>query len=319
MKMNNKHDLPDIILYIVDYVKDQYSKGDSQYTPSSLNTPPQMFQLMQKHHAELEADYSEQLASLLGTSFHATAELALRQHPERYIVEERYFMDFEMPDGTTRRISGQIDAFDKLEGILQDFKVTSIFKAKKPEADDDWNQQGSVNKYIMHHNGIKVKSAQNIVYSKDWRRGESAQHPSYPNTPVVVVPLKLMNKQETEEFIRTRILEHEAPTPRECTPEERWADAPKFAVMKNKNKRAVSGGLHDTKDEAQAHADELAAASPKDTFFIEKREGDAYRRCKDYCPVSEWCQQFQSSGAAKIEPKQYKVDIEKELAEFDDI
>lgn len=317
MKMNNKHDLPDIILHIVDYVKGQYSKGDSQYTPSSLNTPPQMFQLMKKHHAELEADYSEQLASLLGTAFHATAELALRQHPERYIVEERYFMDFEMPDGTTRRISGQIDAFDKTNGILQDFKVTSIFKAKKPEADDDWNQQGSVNKYIMHHNGIKVKKAQNIVYSKDWRRGEAAQNANYPDTPVVVVPLKLMNKRETEEFIRNRILEHEAPTPRECTPEERWADAPKFAVMKANNKRATK--LFDTEQEAQEHADNLNSKLDKPVYHVEKREGDAYRRCKDYCPVSEWCQQFQSSGAATVEPKQYKVDIEKELAEFDNI
>jgi len=311
MQMTNQHELPEIIVDVIDYAKSLYSKGDSQYTPSSLNTPPQMFQLMKKHHKELEADYSEQLASLLGTAFHDFAERAMLLHPDKYIAEERYYMDYPMPDGSTRRISGQIDVFDIQNKHLYDFKVTSIFKAKKPEADAEWNQQGSVNKYIMHHNKIKVRYASNIVFSKDFRRSESARNPEYPNTPIVVMPLKLMSKTDTEDFITTRILEHEAPTPRPCTKEERWASEGKWAVMKNKNKRAVK--LHDTKDEAQNHADELAAASPKDTFFLEERGGDEWKRCRDFCPVAKFCPQYKEARE-KAEPK-----IEDVLSVFEDM
>ena len=70
-----------------------------------------------------------------------------------------------------------------------------------------------------------------------------------------------------------------------CTPEERWAKPPKFAVMKNQNKRATK--LFDTEEEAQSFID-FHSRNSKDKFFIEKRPGTD-GKCSEYCSVCEFC------------------------------
>jgi leucyl-tRNA synthetase len=69
------------------------------------------------------------------------------------------------------------------------------------------------------------------------------------------------------------------------TAEEMWEKETVFALKKNGAVRAKS--LHATMEEAEAALKEAGKG-----FYIETRPGER-TRCKYYCPVSSFCQQYQ--------------------------
>ena len=326
MKLTNIHDLPSHIMDIVQHAKSLYNSGKSDYTPSSLNTPPQIRSLMKTHSFELEQDASETLASILGTGLHDLFERALSDNP-KYVVEKRFYRNITMPDGSTRLIGGQIDLYIKPENKLSDYKVTSIFKIRKGE-NDEWRQQCNINRWIMskplfEHNGelIRIKpfpidQMSITAFAKDWRRGESNKDADYPNTPVVEIPISFMSDEDVESFIIKTIIDHESSESRECSSEERWADEPSFAIMKKGGKRAVSNTVTSDRNVAEAKLIELTESDPNTEYYIDERNGDMWRRCQGYCIVSDFCEQYQK-GKASIKKEPKHIDGSKLIAEFD--
>jgi hypothetical protein len=75
-----------------------------------------------------------------------------------------------------------------------------------------------------------------------------------------------------------------------CTEEERWIRETKFAVKKEGRKTAIR--LLDTEEEAK---ELLATLPPTAKGFIEIRKGEAIRCTGNYCGVSKWCSQYQST------------------------
>jgi hypothetical protein len=98
--------------------------------------------------------------------------------------------------------------------------------------------------------------------------------------------------EQREEFIRNRIHAHSealfatetGSTLPSCTAEEMWEKETVYALKKNGAVRAKS--LHATMEEAEVALDEAGKG-----FFIETRPGER-TRCKYYCPVSSFCQQY---------------------------
>lgn len=282
MNYTNIHSLPKVVTTALDYAKGLYSAGISDYTPSSLNTPPQIRRLMKEHHKELEGDYSEVLASFLGTSVHDMFERSLENNPD-YITEERYYRYIDMPDGSRRLVSGQIDCYERSTASLIDFKITSIFKGAKG-ADSDWTLQGNINRWIMkkpsvYNKALKelvavdplpVENLYNVIFCKDWRRGEVNKKQEYPSTPIMAIPLPSMDEDEVVAYIINSILEHEAETVRECTLEDRWGDLPKWAVVKEGNSVATS--LVASEDEAEMVKLELEAAVELPAYVIAPKD-----------------------------------------------
>jgi hypothetical protein len=68
-----------------------------------------------------------------------------------------------------------------------------------------------------------------------------------------------------------------------------WEKPTRYAVMKNKNKRATR--VLDTELEAGTICASLSEKHPKEKYFVNERKGER-TRCEGYCPVSFYCNQY---------------------------
>jgi hypothetical protein len=228
-------------------------------------------------------DASEKVWTMMGTANHYVLEQIALRNPERYVTEQRFYLDI---DGV--KLGGQIDLFDRETETLWDYKVSSVYKAM---SDDklEWTKQANVNKLLCEHNGFHPKKLAILLVMKDWKRKEAEFKADYPKCAIQEIPLPIWREEETLAYIKSRINLHNAAKLIEvedaipvCTEEERWAKPTTWAVLKEKGaKRAVANGIYELESEAIAHAKRISGA-------IEKRDG-SNPRCENYCQVRQWC------------------------------
>jgi hypothetical protein len=281
MKITNKFNLPQPFVDLVS--GDTYSKGESDITTTGLAQPPKIAELTRRHSNEITMDASEKVWTMMGTANHYVLEQIALRNPERYVTEQRFYLDI---DGV--KLGGQIDLFDRETETLWDYKVSSVYKAM---SDDklEWTKQANVNKLLCEHNGFHPKKLAILLVMKDWKRKEAEFKADYPKCAIQEIPLPIWREEETLAYIKSRINLHNAAKLIEeedaipvCTEEERWAKPTTWAVLKEKGaKRAVNGGLYELESEAIAHAKRISGA-------VEKRDG-SNPRCENYCQVRQWC------------------------------
>jgi hypothetical protein len=281
MLITNKYNLPQPFVDLVS--GDTYSKGKSDITTTGLAQPPKIAELTRRHASEITMDASEKVWTMMGTANHYVLEQIALRNPERYVTEQRFYLDV---DGV--KLGGQIDLFDRETETLWDYKVSSVYKAM---SDDklEWTKQANVNKLLCEHNGIRPKKLAVLLVMKDWRRKDSEFKADYPKCAIQEIPLPIWREEETLAYIKSRINLHNSAKLVEeedaipvCTEEERWARPTTWAVLKERGaKRAVNGGIYELESEAIAHAKRIGGA-------IEKRDG-SNPRCENYCQVRQWC------------------------------
>jgi hypothetical protein len=281
MKITNKFNLPQPFVDLVS--GDTYSKGKSDITTTGLAQPPKIAELTRRHASEITMDASEKVWTMMGTANHYVLEQIALRNPERYVTEQRFYLDI---DGV--KLGGQIDLFDRETETLWDYKVSSVYKAM---SDDklEWAKQANVNKLLCEHNGFHPKKLAILLVMKDWKRKEAEFKADYPKCAIQEIPLPIWREEETLAYIKSRINLHNAAKLIEvedaipvCTEEERWAKPTTWAVLKEKGaKRAVNGGVYELESEAIAHAKRISGA-------VEKRDG-SNPRCENYCQVRQWC------------------------------
>jgi len=270
---------------------DHYSKGESDYSVTEILSPPRVNRLRHKHYAEMESDVSEMIWMLLGTALHVVAE---RSVVDGHTNEERLFLTVD-----DIILSGAIDLQrnDHDGTVITDYKFTSAWSLMndKPE----WIQQQNIYRYIYEKvKKTPVKGLQICAFIRDFSRRKAQSDASYPQATIQIVEIPMWTIEQTEEFIRTRIDLHreskvnadwneELPL---CSEEERWMRDTTYAVKKEGRKTAVR--VFDTDVEAQ---ELLATMTAKDKAFVEVRKGEAVRCTGNYCGVSKWCSQFQST------------------------
>ena len=280
-RITNIYNLPQPFVDLVS--EDTYSKGESDITTTGLAQPPKIAELTRRHSSEITMDASEKVWTMMGTANHYVLEQIALRNPERYVTEQRFYLDI---DGV--KLGGQIDLFDRETETLWDYKVSSVYKAM---SDDklEWAKQANVNKLLCEHNGFHPKKLAILLVMKDWKRKEAEFKADYPKCAIQEIPLPIWREEETLAYIKSRINLHNAAKLIEvedaipvCTEEERWAKPTTWAVLKEKGaKRAVNGGLYELESEAIAHAKRISGA-------IEKRDG-SNPRCENYCQVRQWC------------------------------
>ena len=281
MKITNKFNLPQPFVDLVS--GDTYSKGESDITTTGLAQPPKIAELTRRHSGEITMDASEKVWTMMGTANHYVLEQIALRNPERYVTEQRFYLDI---DGV--KLGGQIDLFDRETETLWDYKVSSVYKAM---SDDklEWTKQANVNKLLCEHNGFHPKKLAILLVMKDWKRKEAEFKADYPKCAIQEIPIPIWREEETLAYIKSRINLHNAAKLIEvedaipvCTEEERWAKPTTWAVLKERGaKRAVNGGIYELESEAIAHAKRISGA-------IEKRDG-SNPRCENYCQVRQWC------------------------------
>ena len=279
--VTNKYGLPQPFVDLVS--ADTYSAGKADITTTSLFQPPKIRELMRRHGDKVTEDASDRVWTMMGTANHWVLEQIAKKNPERYITEERFYMDI---DGV--KLGGQIDLYDKQEQVLYDYKVSSVWKALSDDL-SDWNAQASINTLLLQHNGIPVKRASIILVMKDWKLRDSKQKQGYPQCAVREIPLELWKDVETLAYIKSRISLHQQAKSLAdddipiCTEKERWSKPTTYAVLPKKGaKRAVNGGIYESESDAKDHAKRISG-------IIEKRAG-SHTRCEDYCRVRQFCQ-----------------------------
>lgn len=273
--LTNKLGLPAPIVRAVE--RDPYDRGRSDFTVTQLVGPPRLRVLRKRHAAEMTEDVSDRIYSLVGQSVHTILERAAM---EGALAEKRLYMTV---DGLA--ISGQLDHYVFVDGVLSDYKVTSIWAdLNKP----DWLMQLNFLALLLAENGHIVHKLEVAAIYRDWSKVRAKADPSYAQLPVALAPFPLWTPAEALAKLKERIAVHvaaETVLP-ECTDEERWLRDAQWAVTKPGAKRASA--VFPIKGMAEADAANRGTA-----YVVEHRPG-VNVRCESYCPASEFCLQWQA-------------------------
>jgi hypothetical protein len=266
---------------------DNYSKGDADYSVTEIISPARIARLRRKHYTQMTQDVSDMMWQLLGSALHVVAE---KGQTEGYITEERLYAEI---DGVI--LSGAID-IQKVtpQGIeITDYKFTSAWSLRQDKF--EWDAQQNIYAYLVRRvKKLPVTKVQICALVRDWSRREASVKPSYPQSPIVVIDLKMWTNEETEKYIRERLNAHrdskvsadwneELPP---CDESERWSRDTQYAVKREGRKTAIR--VLDNAEAAEAMAIE-------EKGYVEVRKGESVRCTGNYCGVNEWCSQYQQS------------------------
>jgi hypothetical protein len=274
MNITNTYDLPQAL---VEAVKNDPYTGGGDISVTKLIDSPQLRILRNQYKESIVEDVTDRIWSLLGQAVHTILERANKSD----VVEERLFADV-----SGWKLSGQFDRMDLRDACLDDYKCTSTYKVMMSDM-IDWERQLNVLRWLAIQNGYKVEKLRIIAILRDWRKADAKHKAGYPQQAVVTIDIPVWPLDETFAYIKERIALHQLAEQTNnvlCSNEERWYTGTTYALKKNGGKRAIK--IFERKEDCEA---ELV-----DGTFIEERPG-LYRRCEEYCEVSNFCQQFQSS------------------------
>lgn len=281
LRITNHSGLPEAVVKAV--MNDSYSKGDCDYSITTLLQPPRKVALERQHANEIEEDAADRIWSLVGQSVHTILERA----NSTAITERRLYCEI---DGV--KISGQMDHFVFSERHLSDYKVTSVYKVKGGGIPIEFEQQLNCYAFLLVANGENATKLDAVCILRDWSKREASRSKEYPQSQVVTLSSPVWSPHDQMKFLKERIALHEAAKKSlpECSKSERWARDDVYAVMREGRKTAIR--LFPTKDEAEARAE-------TEKGYVQFRPGENIR-CNDYCAAAKFCTQFQSLKAKEV-------------------
>ena len=282
MKLTNKFNLPETIINVIK--RPTYSKGKAHISVTELMTAPQIVLLKRKHWDEIEQDASEMVWQIFGSAIHGVLE---HGKSENHVIEQRIHAKVDGWD-----ISGAIDLQENTpEGIIiSDYKTTGAWAVMNEK--DEWHQQLNVYAWLVDNvKNDKVIKLQIIAIIRDWSAKEAQNKEGYPQSPIVTIDIPLWTMDERLAYIKRRIKMHSDaqfnldmgdPIP-ECGEKDMWEKPTTWALIKEGGVRAKR--VYDNEAEAK-----IALIKG---YIIEHRPGER-TRCKSYCQVSQFCNQYQT-------------------------
>ena len=170
MRITNNMNLPEAVYNVL--ARDNYVKGESDYSVTGLLKSPRQLQLEQRFTDDLVEDASDRVWSLLGSAAHNVLE----QHASiETIAEERLMIKI-----CDRILSGQVDNYHG--GVITDYKVTSTYTVINNSKVDDWTFQLNTYAKIFRDNNYEVKELQIVVILRDWSRMRAKLSKDYPRS-----------------------------------------------------------------------------------------------------------------------------------------
>jgi hypothetical protein len=279
MTITNKLGLPEAIVKAC--TRERHNKP-GELSATTLLKGVREIHLTKRHWEELTVDAADLIWALFGTATHTLLE----SEDKNEFTEEK--LQHEV-DGVT--VTGVIDNYNMKEGMITDWKTASVWKVIYQNF-DDWTRQGMVYAWLLRKNGFPVSKCRFVALLKDHSKAKAKYGNGYPKSPVYVHEFFVTADwlQSIEFFIKSKIESYKtvAGEPDDrlpvCSDEERWAEPPKYAVMKEGRKSAVK--LHETRKEAEEHALSLVGK-----HYIENRPGSD-RKCEDYCVCNKFCSYY---------------------------
>ncbi len=300
MQYTNINNLPGILVRAL--MSDGYSKN-SKYSVTQLIKSPQSVVLEQRHRNEITTDVSESLWRFLGSAVH---DFLQKGESESDITEER--LVYLTPNGIS--VSGQFDCFDGAEGILYDFKVTSVYRVMHADY-EDFRTQLLVYAWMLNRIGFEVRHIRNILILRDWNNSHSAT----AQCPLLVLDHDLDTKIEglpVSDWINAKVdaIEQASSLPNEelpaCTDKFRWSQADEYKVYWNESTAKMPRSMKNFTDgnEAVEYARYMERESKgKKTFRVDLVEGNKFKRC-EYCKAAPFCAQYLPAREVLLKQKE---------------
>lgn len=230
-------------------------------------------------------------------------EVRAIDNPIPVYCEQRAFRQVTV-DGVTFTIGGKFDLV--ADGIVQDYKSTSVYSWISGGRDDEHRLQGSIYRWLDayrprqgHLRRITEDFMQINYIFTDWSKMMAKANPKYPSKRIEGKTLQLLSVEDTEAWIVAKLREYmrykDSPEDQipECTDEELWRSDPQFKFFLDPAK-ANTPGARSTKN-----FDNLADAR---TFQVEKGGKGAIKiipgepkRC-NYCAAFNGCTQKDRLG-----------------------
>lgn len=276
MKVTNKLHLPEAFVMAVSTTR---HNAAGCYSATTLNKGTKEIILQERHWDEFTVDAADSVWAVWGTAVHALLE----SQPDNNFHEEKF--DIAV---SKSRVTGVVDSYDMERGIINDWKTASVYKIMKDDF-SDWYKQGMTYAWLLKQNGLDVRRCRFIALLKDHSMTKAETDSSYPQAPVFTYEFEV-TPEELEQAgarIAAKVKDIEAAELMSdddiepCTPEERWADGDKWAVMKNGRKTAIR--VFDTEIDAENCAGELG-----NSHYVEHRPAVS-RKCGKYCLCKDFC------------------------------
>lgn len=251
-------------------LRDDYSKGDSQFSVTGLLSPPLRTWLATLHKRE-ESAYGS-FSALLGTAIHHILESNVDASTGE-IAEKRVFAEI-----CGAKVSGQMDLWENR--TMFDYKSTrGVQDCMKP----DHYKQVNMNAYLAKLNGIESDNVAVVYIQMDWSYMQSTVNPSYPQSPFKIFIHPYDEKMAVDTFNKAipEHLEALKGNARLCSKEEKWQKDDTYALMKPDGKRASK--VCNTLEEAKAEI--------KPGQIIQVRKGER-TFCDNFCGFKEHCYQY---------------------------
>ncbi len=305
MIYTNKQNLPEALCNALKW--DDYDPGHGDYSPSSLGKPPYMAHLERTHGDVLTKDVSDNVWLLLGKAVHKIVEIG-SEGIDNNFSEERIYVEFE-----SWIISMQFDNLflDQSNGILDDYKATSIYKFKPdyngtiPSA-PDWDAQVNIGAYILRkkwltydeksktlvpgEGSIELNKLRILGICKDHKQTTARTSKEYPNHPICTREFSIWSDEKVEEYIREKAVAHDISKEQKiedvepCTKEDMWATDDKIALMKHGRKKAVK--LFPSRKSLEKYIANYEIEMGPKKHYEEFRPGER-KRCVGYCDVGK--------------------------------
>jgi hypothetical protein len=307
MKLTNKTGLPDPIVRAIE--RTEYVPSNADISVSALISPIRQVALRGHFKSEIVEDASDRIFALMGQIGHGVLE---KSGYDRF-TEHQLFMKLG-----NWKFSGRMDGLyledlksyesaakgDNPTWGIDDYKFTSsyVIKSRKPgerSRTDDWFLQLNLYRMLAEANGFSVGRLRLVLLLRDWSVLAAKRDPEFPQKQVVVLDAPLMDLTTLKSWAFSQIERHmeaqqgldqydQSHLP-ECTEEERWTKAAKYAVMKEGRKSAVR--LLDSELDAQQWILDNVKENELPKHNIVYRPGENVR-CENYCEVAPWCEQW---------------------------
>ena len=285
MKITNNHNIPNALYKAI--CKDEYEKGDSDITVTTLIKPTQIQVLEKLHYKDIEIDALDNLCIFLGKMLHK----GLEEAEDGAIVEQRFYKTFNLGDNLgSIKLGGCVDYYDPFTETIVDYKLTNVFSVKEG-CKTDWENQLNCYAHLIRANGFSVKKLQICAIIKDWSRSLAVNNPNYPAHPVLILDVPVWQNTEAEEYIVSKLKSYICGIRQNiyqcCDDEDMWKKPDCYKIFKDGNTKATK--TFNTKEEAQFFLEDTGNKRFKYTLMccLGKRT-----RCESFCSVSKWCPQY---------------------------
>jgi hypothetical protein len=281
---------------------DDHESQGSDWSVTTLVQPPQLVWLRRKHALDLMEDVGDRVWLLLGTAVHSILERAGKRLAEQgadTLVEHR--VETEV---LGKRVACVVDVYGDEPATIDDYKVSSSWSVKYGKPRPEWELQLNLEAAILREQGYAVDRLRVIGIFRDWSERLGNSNPDLPQANIEVVEVPVWSRGRAWRVLEERVRMHEAQAEGAnvlCSDEDRWAKPKIYAVYRLKSgkrpkkARALFPKLEDAQNEArQIHAE-------GDKAQIEVRL-PSFPRCEKYCPVSEFCEQWNEQQEELAKP-----------------